>query len=926
MRSKILLLLTLLALQVQAADPASSAKAPSAQSSFTSATTSSSTTAVPVREAEGVLEYRLPNGLQVLLIPDASKPTTTVNVTYRVGSRMEGYGETGMAHLLEHLMFKSTTHISNVGAELSKRGMQFNGSTSVDRTNYFETFPSDAAQLAWVLATEAERMTGARVQRADLITEMTVVRNEMEAGENSPVGILIQKTQAAAYQWHSYGKNTIGARSDVENVNIPHLQDFYRKYYQPDNATLIVAGAFDAAKTLAAIGDQFGRLAKPTRVLEPTYTLEPVQDGERQVTLRRVGGQNALFVSYHIPALASPEQAAFEIIVDALADTPTGRLHKRLVEAGKATNVFGWATRNAEPGLLNVGVVLKKEDAIDAAQTILLGTIEGLAEEPITAQELQRIQQQWAAGLDKIMADPQALCVTLSESIAAGDWRLLFVQRDRVQNITLDEVNAAARAWVKSSNRSLGRFVATDQPDLSPLAQRVDAQVALQGFKPRAAVDSGEVFDTSHANLDARTERYTLPSGLKVALLPKKSRGQTVNLVLNLHLGSEPSLRGQRAAADAVANQLGMGTQTKSRTQISDAFTAINTDWHVRGSATGASAGLNTKRDQLVPALTLLAEVLREPAFSAAEFEQTQRQMLGGLAQAASDPDQIASRALARAMSPYLAGDVRYVASLPEAVAATQALTLAQVVNAYKTFWGANQAELVIVGDFDAAQIKPVIDKLLGHWAAASSYTRVPRPASAVTGQRLLAQVKDKPNALALGRLPLLLADTDPDHPALTLAAHVLGAGGFDSRLLTRLRQKDGLSYGAGASLDASSFEPAGTLTLYAIFAPQNRQRVESGFAEELAQFVKDGITADELVSAKKAMLAGSNTWRAVDAAVAGAWASRLELGRVFVAWDAVQEAKLAALTVAQVNAAIRKWIDPNRVNWSLAGDFEKAP
>src|SRR5471032_3127442 len=248
---------------------------------------------------------------------------------------MEGYGETGMAHLLEHLMFKSTKNIPNVGAELSKRGMSFNGSTNADRTNYHETFPSDPAQLAWA--------------------QKTVVRNEMESGENSPFRILMEKTNAAAYQWHAYGKDTIGARSDVENVNIPHLQAFYRKYYQPDNVTLIVAGSFDPAKVLAEIAQDFSALPKPTRVLEPTYTVEPVQDGEREVTLRRVGGEQDLFVTYHTPSIASPDLPAFEIIATALGDTPNGRLHKRLVETGKATAIFAWANHATDPGQFNAG-------------------------------------------------------------------------------------------------------------------------------------------------------------------------------------------------------------------------------------------------------------------------------------------------------------------------------------------------------------------------------------------------------------------------------------------------------------------------------------------------------------------------------------------------------------------------------------------
>jgi zinc protease len=880
-----------------------------------------------VREVEGVREYKLPNGLQVLLIPDASKPTVTVNVTYRVGSRHESYGETGMAHLLEHLVFKTTNTYANVGAELSKRGMQFNGSTGGDRTNYFETFPSDPALLQWALKMEADRMTGSKILRKDLDTEMSVVRNEMESGENNAVGILIQRTQAAAYQWHNYGRDTIGARADIENVDIPSLQAFYRKFYQPDNATLIVAGAFDPAKTLKDITDSFGRLPKPKRVLPPTYTLEPVQEGERQITLRRIGGQQAVFAAYHVPALASPSYAAFEIAVIALSDTPSGRLHKRLVEPGKATQVFGWGSRNAEPGLFNIGAVLKKDDSVDAAQQVLIDTVEGVGKEPLTAEELKRAQLQWSKELDKTLADPQTLCVTLSESIAAGDWRLLFSLRDRVQDIGLDEVNQAVRTWLLPSNRNLGRFYATEAaPERTPLALRVDAQVALKDFKPKATLAAGEVFEATPTNIDKRTERYTLPSGLRVALLPKKTRGETVEVQMTLRFGNLASLRGQRTPAGVVDAMLGMGTQNKTRAQIADGFDALKTDWSVRSSAvSGASVGLNTKRASLLPSLTLLAEVLRQPAFPPAEFEQLMRQKISGMESAADDPGSMAGIELQGLMSAhYGADDPRFSSTVKEAAVRLKALKLEQVVAFYKSHWGAQNGEIAVVGDFDVAQTKAAIAQLLGDWKSAQAYERVPRPVAPVTGQRLLTPMKDKPNAMALGALQLPMTDDDPDYAAMRIAVHVLGASGFDSRLLTRLRQKDGLSYGAGAGLNASTFEPNAQIDFYAIFAPENRAKVELGFAEELQKFIKDGITPTELDTAKKAMRAASNTWRANDSAVAGAWVGHLERQRSFK-WNADLDTRADGLTLDQVNAAIRKWIDPAKVNWSLAGEFDKA-
>ena len=875
-----------------------------------------------VREVEGVHEYRLPNGLQVLLIPDASKPTVTVNVTYRVGSRMEGYGETGMAHLLEHLMFKSTKNIPNVGAELSKRGMGFNGSTNSDRTNYHETFPSDPAQLAWALRTEAERMTHANVIKKDLDTEMTVVRNEMESGENNPFRILIEKTNAAAYQWHAYGKDTIGARSDVENVNIPHLQAFYKKYYQPDNATLIVAGAFDAKAVLAEVVKDFSVIPKPTRVIEPTYTVEPVQDGEREVTLRRVGGEQDLFVTYHIPSMASPETPAFEIIATALGDTPNGRLHKRLVATGKATQAFAWANQNADPGQFNVGVMLKKDDDLAVAQKIMLDTVEGLQAEPITADELKRTQLQLDKQFDQMLADPEQLCLQLSEYIAGGDWRLLFLDRDRVDAATLDQVNAAAARWIKSSNRTLGRFIPTDAPDRTPLAQRSDVEAALATFKPKAAVAAGENFDSTPLNLDKRSQVVTLPNGLKLALLPKKSKGETVEVNLALHFGALDNLRGQRVAGSEVAPMLSTGTTTKTRAQLADAFDALKTDWSVTGSANGAAAVLTTKRDALLPALELLAEVLRKPAFNADEFEQQRRQAIQGLEKAIEDPGTNASVALSHALQQWPADDPRYTPTLQQAVADTNAAKLDDTIAFYKNHWGADHADMAVVGDFDPAQVKAAVARLFGDWKSPVPYVRLDSPPSTVFGQHLVTPLKDKANAVVIGQLPLKLQDTDPDYPALMLAVHVLGGGGFDSRLLTRLRQKEGVSYGVGAGLNASMFEPSARLQFFAIYAPENRPKVEAGFDEEIARIVKDGITADELATAKKAMLAERATGRTSDAAVAGGWSARLEAHRTW-AFSADQDAKIAALTLEQVNAAIRKWIVPGNVDWSTSGSFK---
>src|SRR5205809_7871535 len=280
-----------------------------------------------ITSVEGITEYRLQsNGLRILLFPDLSKPTITVNVIYLVGSRHEDYGETGMAHLLEHLLFKGSKNHPNVPKELQDHGSRPNGTTWFDRTNYFETFQASDANLEWAVDLEADRMVNSFVAKKDLDSEMTVVRNEFESGENSPMEVLEERVLSTAYLWHNYGKSTIGARSDIENVPIERLQAFYRNYYQPDNAVLTIAGKFNEQKTLALVDKYFSPVPQPARRLEKVYTVEPPQEGERTVTLRRAGDTQLVEALYHVPAISHPDYAAVSILMQVLGSSPAGRL------------------------------------------------------------------------------------------------------------------------------------------------------------------------------------------------------------------------------------------------------------------------------------------------------------------------------------------------------------------------------------------------------------------------------------------------------------------------------------------------------------------------------------------------------------------------------------------------------------------------
>src|SRR5262245_23531469 len=363
---------------------------------------------------EGITEYRLDNGLRVLLFPDASKQTATVNITYLVGSRHEGYGETGMAHLLEHMVFKGSKKHTNIPQELTTHGARPNGSTWVDRTNYFETFAATDENLDWALDLEADRMVNSFIAKKDLETEFSVVRNEFEIGENSPQNVLLERMMSTAYLWHNYGKSTIGSREDIERVPIENLQAFYRRWYQPDNSILVVAGKFDEAKTLAKIQKLFGAIPKPTRTLPTTWTVEPAQDGERTATLRRVGDVQMVGALYHVPSGSHPDFAAVSVLTFLLGDTPSGRLHKALVESRKASSVFGFAFQLHDPGTLMLGAEVRTDKSLDEARDILLRVVDETATQAPSADDVKRARESLLKSWETTLRNSEIAAIQLS--------------------------------------------------------------------------------------------------------------------------------------------------------------------------------------------------------------------------------------------------------------------------------------------------------------------------------------------------------------------------------------------------------------------------------------------------------------------------------------------------------------------------------
>jgi zinc protease len=878
-----------------------------------------------ITSIEGITEYAFPNGLHVLLFPDSSQPKITVNVTYRVGSRNEGYGETGMAHLLEHMVFKSSKSGRELFRELTDRaGGFFNGTTNYDQTMYFESFPASDENLRWALELESDRMVNMTMLKKDLDTEMTVVRNEMESGENSPVNVLNERVLAAAYNFHNYGKTVIGARSDVERVPIENLAVFYKKYYQPDDADLIVSGKFDEAKALSIVAATLGSIPKPDRVLIQPYTVESTQEGEREVLLRRVGNIQAIIVAYHLPAALHPDTAALQVMAQILGAPQTGRLYKELVDTNKAVSTNMYASDMHDPGFALAYAQLKPEQSVDDAAQVLLKTVESLAANPPTQEEVDRAKARLRKNIELALANSQTVAIMLGGYVGDGDWRLLFLDRDEVAKITPDDVRRVAKAYLKSSNRTLGEFIPTTAPDRAEIAAAPDSTTRFKDYKGGTAVQEGEVFDPTPKNIEARIVRYTLPNGMKLVMFPKKTRGGIVVVNMGFRFGNEKSLFGKATAAGLAGGMLMRGTKTKNRQQIQDETDRLKAQMNVFGSAGYGGARARTVETNLPDTLRFIRELLREPTFPEAEFEQIRQQRIASAESQKTEPTALAQIELNRHLNArYPQRDVRYVPTLDERIEELKKATLTDSRQFYQDFFAPAEGEIVVSGQFNPEQVKRLLVELLGDWKSTQPYERLHDTFEKADAINHKVETPDKQNALFMAGSTIRMNDDDQDYAAITMGGMVLG-GSPNSRLFERIRVKDGLSYGANAQFYLPTKDDGGAFYASAIAAPQNMPKVEAAFQEEVGHILEDGVTADELTKAKKTWLDQQLLERADESSLASQLAELERWGRT-MQWEEQLENKISALTPQQVNDALKRHLDPSVISIVKGGDFKKA-
>ena len=687
---------------------------------------------------------------------------------------------------------------------------------------------------------------------------------------------------------------------------------------------LIIAGNFDENKALELISKTLGAQPKPDRVLPISYTVEPTQEGERSVTLRRVADEQDIIAVYHIPAAMHPDSAAIQVLAQVLGARETGRLYKALIDTHKAASVEMDSNEMHDPGFAEIDAQLKPDQSIDEAASAITKTVEGVADNPPTAEEVERAKARLLKNIDLSMTKSQNIAIRLAENIASGDWRLFFLERDEIKKVSTDDVLRVAKAYFKSSNRTLGEFIPTKTPDRAVIAAAPDDATRFKEFKGGQAEQAGEAFDSTPANIESRVQRVTLPNGMHLVMFPKKTRGGVVYFNMSFRYGDEKSLFGKSTSADMMGDLLMHATKTRNRQQIQDETDKLKAQISLHGGIGSGSARVRTTEANLADSIHFTRELLRDADFPKSEFELVQQEQIASIESQRSEPTAVVQTEFQRHMyAQYPKGDVRYVSTFDEDLAEIKAEKPEEVAAYYKEFFAPAEGEIVVSGQFDPAAIQKLVTEQFGDWKSTKPYARIARPYAKISATNQNFETPDKQNALFLAGAAVQINDESPDYAALTMGGAVLG-GSPNSRLFRRIRIKDGLSYGAGGGFAIVTKDDGSFLSAYAIAAPQNMPHVEADFNEEFALLLKAGVTQDDLDAARKTWLDQRQMQRSDEGQLADLLARNERWGRT-MAWDTKIEDATRAVTPQQVLDALHKYVDPSTIFIYKGGDFKKA-
>jgi zinc protease len=936
-----------------------------------------------VSTLNGITEYKLDNGLKIISMPDESAPLVSVQVWYKVGSKEEHDNYTGIAHFLEHMMFKGTDNFKKgeIAQAIQLKGGVFNAFTSYDYTGYYENFAPENLELA--IKIESDRMRNSNLSQKEIDLERSVIISELEGGENYPSQMANKQLRAAAFLKHSYHNPIIGWRQDLDNIDEKHMREFYNKYYYPDNAFVVVAGNFKPEVALDLIEYYFGAYPKrkAAELAVETKAVEPEQKELRQVTMFNEGHTKLLSMAFHIPAFGHEDSAALNLIDEVVFSGTNSRLHRKLIDTGLALRVSGYAESSKDPGLYRIRVNINEDADIKEVEAIVDAELEAIKKE-ITDEEYEIAQSRVESSViyQRDGVYEEAMQVAYFEVIT-GKWQDYFTWIEKLKNTTKDDIKEVAKKYFIPSNKTVVYLLPQAEPSsltfndkskdtTKPATKNKDATTETSkssgGSSGAASNKKSQVkeeqsykldvlseTDLNHAYFNAAKVEPLSPDKLqhllKVTAPSHRKDIKSASLDLNLekfkvenlpgaefvlkedhslpliylqgsfYAGSALEEEDQYGIAYMTSAMLDRGTLKRDKYELTADLDRIGAEVDFSSGKEYTELQISTLSKNLDKALEIFEEIITEPAFDVKEFERLKSETIAAIKQQQEYPSSIARRQLYQMIYPK--GHLNYSLSIEERIAAVEKIKLEDIKSFYKKYYNANNMQVAIVGDITKAAIKNTFAKSLAKLNPDSKYIGK-KPADELVEPKA-AQEKfiDKPGKKQTEIYLGHSTELTRNHPDFyPLLLANFALGG--SPLSSRLGTVVRDEHGLVYNI-RSGFYSTLTSGPFLVTLGANPSNVKKAIAltkEEISKYLKEGISATEL-EATKSYLKGSFAVRNLssNSEMVDTFAQMLTFDLPLNYPENYDEI-IDKVTIEQVNAAARKHIHPDKLQVVAVG------
>lgn len=866
-----------------------------------------------VKESGGIKEYKMTsNNLRVLLKKDKSAPVATFMVTYEVGSRNEAIGYTGSTHLLEHLMFKgsrkfNTTKGNSVFQTLQSLGARMNATTWLDRTNYFAVLPSE--HLESLIEIEADRMRNAWIKEEDRRSEMTVVRNEFERGQNSPSGVLDEHIWATAYHAHPYHHSTIGWKEDIENVSIERLKEFYDTFYWPNNATAIAIGDFEEKDALAMIKKHFGKIRKSTKPIPEVYTAEPEQEGIRTVTLKRAGQQGIVGVAHKTPSATNKDAAAFMVLSSILSSGKNSRFYKNITDKGLTTSIYIWDSLFKDPGLFTVYANLSPDVKHKTVESLIIQEYEKIKTDGVTEAEVKKAQAQLVAAMKFSQDGSYAIASGLNEAIASGDWTLYTTYSEKIKNVTKEDVQRVVVEYFKEDLSTVGYFI--------PKNKGTQGERAITSAKELEKIKKKYITGVEEESLSSKIVQSEPISGVRLFSL---ERGSGVVTMQGSFLGGDVYSNENRRVSDMVASMLDQGTKNMSKFEISEKLESVGARLNFfNGQARVGFSGKFLEEDTEM-VFEIMADQIKNPLFSEQELEKVKKRAIAGYKRS---KESTRGNAMNNMLEAFYGKDHQNSPTNPDqAIEDIKNITAQNLEEYHRKNYGTGSMVIVVVGDIKHQELEKMVKEGFGGWKKSPLNTKQEERVASKKAGKVYLTMQDKTSTDFLVGTALEIDRYHPDYLPLYLGTHTLG-GNFSARLMQTVRVKEGLTYGINSSLSGFGNGNDGYWMVGGTFAPQLLSKGESSTLREIKLWLEKGITQKELDVTKSTLTGGFQVGFDTTGGLASGILSAVVTHNSLEYLDSYPE-QVKKITLDQVNEAIKKYITLDGLYRVAAGSIDQ--